>query len=240
MIENSLYDPLKLDTYASHLSQVNKVKTVIATDNIYNQQGAILIPKGASIDAKAAEKVIRFKLVRPLHNTISIQGELDDKSLFTTLISTIIKTPDLLRIHTQFNLDALIRMQCFFYNQFPILRQKLTVFSIQMPKVFNRALTSAWLCSLIGFQMKLSDNDMKALFLAALTHDIGMLHIDPEVLDKKDDLTPEEWRQIHAHVIVGQKSVVYLTQITLPAIVVMPFLKVFHPVPLVKKTAPIN
>jgi len=205
MPEKTLYDPLKVDAYAGHLASVNKVKKVIATDNICNEQGAILIPKGHAISVEATEKIVRFKLIRPLHDTVSIEDELNDTSLYKALMGAIKKTPDLLRMHNQFNLDSIIRMQCHCYNRFPVLRQKLTVLSIQMPKTFANALTSSWLCTLIGFRMKLSDDDLNALFLASLTHDFGMLHIDPEILDKKGDLSPEEWRQIHAHVVIGQK-----------------------------------
>ena len=205
MTDKSLYDPLKVDAYAGHLASVNKVQSVIATENICNEQCAILIPKGQAISAEATEKIVRFKLIRPLHDTVSIEGELNDASLYKALMDAIKKTPDLLSMHNQFNLDSIIRMQCHCYNQFPILRQKLTVLSIQLPKTFANALTSSWLCSLIGFRMKLSDDDLNALFLASLTHDFGMLHIDPEILDKKGDLSPEEWRQIHAHVVIGQK-----------------------------------
>ena len=205
MTDKSVYDPLKVDAYAGHLAKVNKVKSVIATEDICNEQGAILIPKGQQISVEATEKIVRFKLIRPLHDTVAIENELNDASLYAAIMDAIKKTPDLLSMHNQFNLDPIIRMQCHCYNQFAVLRQKLTVLSIQLPKTFANALTSSWLCSLIGFRMKLSDDDLNALFLASLTHDFGMLHIDPEILDKKGDLTPEEWRQIHAHVVIGQK-----------------------------------
>ena len=205
MASQDVYDPLKVDAYATHLANVNKVKDVIATENICNEQGAILIPKGAAITAETTKKIIRFKLTQPLHNTVSIKGELDDATLYKELMASIKQYPDFVSMHDQFNLDSVIRMQCHFYKNFSLLRQKITVLSIRMPTTFINALISAWLCSLIGFRMKLSEDDLNALFLAALTHDVGMLHIDPEILDREEELTPEEWRQIHAHVVIGQK-----------------------------------
>lgn len=205
MTAKNIYDPLKVDAYATHLAKVNKVKDVIATEDICNEQGAILITKGSAITPENTEKIIRFKLTQPLHETVSIKGELDDATLYKELMESIKQYPDLLRMHDQFNVDSVIRMQCHFYKNFEVLRQKLTVLSIRMPKTFTNALISAWLCTLIGFRMKLTDEDLNALFLAALIHDIGMLHIDPDILNKKGELTPEEWRQIHAHVVIGQK-----------------------------------
>jgi len=204
MTAAAVFDPRKVDAYATHLAKVNTVKDVIATEDICNQQGAILIPKGATISAKATEKIIRFKLIRPLHDTVSIDGEIGSNELYNAIMALIKRTPDLLSLHTQCNLDAIIKQRCQFYQKFSVLKQKLTVLSMQMTKTFENALLSSWLCTLIGLRMKLSEDDLNALFLAALTHDFGMLHIDPEILNKKGELSPEEWRQIHAHVVIGK------------------------------------
>lgn len=74
-----------------------------------------------------------------------------------------------------------------------------------MPGTFKSSLISAWLCALVGIRMSLEEKELNTLFLAALSHDIGMLHIDPTVLRKKEEFNHEEWRQIQAHIIIRQK-----------------------------------
>jgi len=202
---NQEYDPLKPDAYAEHLSKVNETKEVVATEDITNAQGAVVIAKGAVLDAAATEKILRFKLLQPLHDTVAIDGEVDDKQLYEQIAAFVNKHDVLKSIHTKFGLDPIIRAQCHYYNQFSLLRQKLTVLSIQMTSTYDSSLMSAWFCMLIGFKMQLSDSDLNALFLAALTHDLGMLHISPEILEKQGELSAEEWRQIHAHVVIGQQ-----------------------------------
>jgi hypothetical protein len=86
-----------------------------------------------------------------------------------------------------------------------MLRQKITVLAERMPETFVRALYCAWLSLLIAKQIRLPADEVTAVFLAALTHDIGMLHIAPEVINKQGVFSAEEWRQIQAHVIIGQK-----------------------------------
>lgn len=198
------FDPKKVDAYATHLAKVNTVKDVIATEDICNQQGAILIPKGATISTQATEKIIRFKLIRPLHDTVAIDGEIGEHALYEAMIAILQRNTDLHNLHEQHDLDLIIKQRCQFYQRFSVLKQKLTVLSVQMTKTYDNALLSAWLCTLIGVRMQLSEEDLNALFLAALTHDFGMLHIDPDILNKKGELTPEEWRQIHAHVVIGK------------------------------------
>jgi len=199
------YDPLKPDAYAEHLSKVNETNEVVATENITNAQGAVVIPKGAVLDAGATEKILRFKLLQPLHDNVSIDGEVGDKELYEQIAAFVNEHDVLKAMHAKFGLDPIIRAQCHHYHQFALLRQKLTVLSIQMKGTYESSLKSAWFCTLIGFKMQLSDSDLSALFLAALTHDLGMLHISPEILDKKGEFSAEEWRQIHAHVVIGQQ-----------------------------------
>lgn len=63
--------------------------------------------------------------------------------------------------------------------------------------------------------MRLSQKDMESLFLSALAHDVGMLHIDEHLLNKKEALTPEEQRQIYAHPLIGEKILSNIPGITL-------------------------
>lgn len=199
------YDPLKVDAYAGHLAEINKTGEVIATEDICNQHGTVLVARGQAISARTTEKIICLKLTKPLHHLIAISGEIDEHSLYKALMASIQSYPELFAIHNQFNLDSSIRRHCQLYINFPIIRQKITVLSKQMPDTFKSSLISAWLCTLIGIRMSLEEEELNSLFLAALTHDIGMLHIDPAVLRKKEALSHEEWRQIQAHVIIGQK-----------------------------------
>ena len=199
------YDPLKVDAYADHLAEINETGEVIATEDICNQHGTVIVTRGQAISARTAEKIICFKLTKPLHHLVAISGEIDERSLYKALMELLQDYPELLAIHNQFNLDASIRRQCQLYINFPIIRQKITVLSKQMPNTFKSSLLSAWLCTLIGVRMSLEEEPLNALFLAALSHDIGMLHIDPAVLRKKEELNHEEWRQIQAHVVIGQK-----------------------------------
>lgn len=201
----SEFDPLKVDAYAKHLAEVNEEKMVIATDDILNEQGALLVKKGTAISAQVTERIVKFKLIKPLESSVSIENELDATGLHKELLDWIHSDAAVDKVHTRYDFDGCLRQRCAYYGQFNIIKQKITVLAIQMPRVFKQSVFSAWLATLLAKQMKMDDDEMNCVFMAAITHDFGMLHISPEVLDKKTELKPEEWRQIQAHTVIGQK-----------------------------------
>ncbi|MDX1693656.1 MAG: HD domain-containing phosphohydrolase [Ketobacteraceae bacterium] len=204
-VEESTYDPNKVDAYARHLAKVNESKQVVATQDICNDQGAILIKAGQPITGKTTERIVKFKLLKPIEESVAIEGDIDGSALFKHIKAILSKNEVAIKIHEQLELESALKNLCHFYQTFPILRQKITVLSLQMKRVYTQSLFSAWVVTVIGNQMNLPKVEMENLFIAAIAHDIGMLHIDEEVINKKGGLTPEEWRQIYAHPIIGEK-----------------------------------
>lgn len=52
--------------------------------------------------------------------------------------------------------------------------------------------------------LKLSDEDVEALRIAAMMHDIGKLMIPPEILEKEERLTDKEYEIMKKHVVYGE------------------------------------
>lgn len=201
----SSYDPLNVDTYALHLAKVNNTRQVIASKDIHNSSGALLVKRGTTITPQVARAIINFKLIKPIEAAVSIDNDIDHRQLLQHFMQVMAEDDALRAIHERQDLAMLLESQCLNYQKYPLLRQKITVLAERMPETFQRGLYCAWLSLLIAKQMRLPANELTAVFLAALAHDIGMLHIAPEVINKQGVMSAEEWRQIQAHVIIGQK-----------------------------------
>lgn len=65
--------------------------------------------------------------------------------------------------------------------------------------LFSHVTNVAILAMIIGKEMKLSEEELKELGLAALLHDFGMTRIDSNIYDKSQPLSPEEWVEIKRH-----------------------------------------
>ena len=69
---------------------------------------------------------------------------------------------------------------------------------------FEKSIFSAWMSTIIAKEMGLDTYAIRDTLVAALIHDIGLLHLDPDIVCSNRKLTAEEWKNIQAHVIVGK------------------------------------
>lgn len=72
---------------------------------------------------------------------------------------------------------------------------------------FAHSVNVAIVASIIGQWLKYSKEDIEALTIAGLLHDIGKLTIAPELLNKPDKLTPDEFEILKKHVTNGYEYI---------------------------------
>ena len=73
----------------------------------------------------------------------------------------------------------------------------------RLPKQFDHSLRAAIICLYIGRICRVSEPEMQHLAMIGLLHDVGVLHIDPALLNEDRELDALEWKQIYAHPIIG-------------------------------------
>ncbi|MES2826088.1 MAG: HD domain-containing phosphohydrolase [Pseudomonadota bacterium] len=197
-------DHIESSVYSAHLAQINETRHVLAKEDIFNDRGVLLVKAGKAITPAASRAIAQFKLIKPLQDSITIENEVSANELMQNFSALLAKDGILQSIHARYEMASLLGLQCSHYENLPMLKQKITVMSERMGETFDRTLSCTWLALLIAKEMHLAPTEITNVFLAALAHDIGMLHISPQTLDKKEQLSAEEWRQIQAHVVIGK------------------------------------
>ncbi len=197
------FDPLKPDSYAKHLSDLNKTKNVVTSENIYNQKGALLVKSGESLAPGVTEKLIKHRLMKPLQDSVHIKDGYNGEKLYNHISEWIKNHDDLMAIHTQNQIDRPLKAMCNLYAKHKTLQQMLTVLASQIPKAFEKGCFCAWLSIGISQKLQLPPSEASAIFIAALCHDIGLLHIPPEIVNKTGQYDSKEWRTMQNHTVIG-------------------------------------
>ncbi len=195
----------KTNCYVQHLMALSARFQVSTTEDIKNQLGAVLVPKGNHLDEDLAQKVCSHKLQKPLESCVKLNANIDGKALKEYLDESLSENETLMRLQQDEKINALLESACEFYQQYPQLVQKITVLKIQMPTLFNQGILCAYLSLLMAVKMKLSKDECHWAFLAGLVHNIGILSLDKTILANKGEYTSAQWRTLQSHPIMAEQ-----------------------------------
>lgn len=189
--------------YTRHLSQVNENNTVLASEDICNSQGAIIVAKGLPIDPSLAKRIAQHKLSKAIDQSITIENHYTASQMYDRLQGHLdtVRLPPLI---SNFQLEKIIKFYLDYACKQPMIRLKLSVLAECLPEVFNRTLVSAGISLALCKELKTDGDTAKNVFLAALLADTGLLHIDPEVAGQRGEFTPEQWLLYQGHVTISK------------------------------------
>lgn len=196
-----------MSEYAKHLANMQEKANIVATEDIFSDKGVLLAKGGIEINKKTCENILKFKLLKPFEDSISIENQLNAKSIYNIFNQLVSQDQWLSSIHSQLGDKVALQRCCLRLEKYPILLQKLTVLKIELFHIFEQAIFSAYLAYICAMADKLEQGNVEEFFLAGMLHDIGFLHINHEILRKEGDLTPEEWRNIQSHPVIGYEIV---------------------------------
>ena len=119
-------------------------------------------------------------------------------------------------------LDSFIQRNVFEFEKLEVIIKKLLIITkkhkadlvshIAMmqsdtPMSVKHGLNSTILALITGDVLKLNEKQLRELALVGLLHDIGMLKIPAEILNKEGKLTEEEYKTIKTHPIISYKLI---------------------------------
>lgn len=189
--------------YLKHVTEVGEKRGITASEDILNESGVKVLKKGASVNASVFSKIASHKLIKPIDNSISIRDALTSRDI--TRLARELGEQDgffrdlLMRVPSSSTIFSIISQ----VNILPQLQTKLTIQQESMPTHFQHAIMMVVFTLVLGVQLKLKDEDLYNLVLAALFHDIGELHIEHEIFTSTKRLLPEQRSQIEVHPVIA-------------------------------------
>lgn len=192
-----------LKHFAEHLAQVNCQMPVVFTANLTAGCGEVLAAAGQVFDEPFV-KILQERKDAPNYlSIIGVAKPLTADQILKDITELIEKDKALLALserHVSFSDFSVLSHRV--EELAPVMLQ-LTVLKIQLPMVYEQALFCAWLGVMLMQKFNRSSNDIFHIFLLALVHDVGLLHVPVEYVKSRKKFNYKQLRVLQLHTVAG-------------------------------------
>lgn len=196
-----LTDHINNHDYIKKITDLGEKIDLVAGEDILTRTFHKLISQGTSIDSSFYERLVKHKLLKPIDRSLIANNALDSSALVAEAASILQNDPVLHYMFSGFaDLPYQILRNINLENE---LALKLTVVKEALPRLFHHSMIVTLVAIYLGMKAKKSNKNLNALAIAGLFHDIGELHLNPEIQDQSRPLDDEGWHQIYAHPFIS-------------------------------------
>ena len=189
--------------YLDRVVALSEDSGVEASEDIIARNGMKLLAKGAKIDARARDRLLEYKLNKPLESMMRVVEGVGSRKIDRIAEALLDRHPLLSRLcgaATGKLLTTSLR-DLILTSQVDSL---LSVYAAQAPSKLEHAVGIALLSAAMANQIS-NGPQMDLMLMSGLLHDVGELYIDPAILAAGSQLTPQQWKHVAAHPIVGSR-----------------------------------
>lgn len=189
--------------YLDHLNEVNTYNKVILSEDIYNKNGALVVSRGVEVDIELTCKVAKHKLVKPIDQSIELTNLISYEKVIEVYSERLqgLGVIDSVKNSGYFQ-EATKLFKTLF--QYPLIIQKLSILQHRIPDSFARSLSTSSLTIGICKELNLSREVTENVFITNVISDVGLLHIDPVIINSDKEYTKEEWKMMQGHVVIAK------------------------------------
>lgn len=185
--------------YLRAVTELGDTREIVATCDIFSQSGIKLVAAGIQVTSKLHEQLVKHKLLPTLDKALSVENMLNSERILADVLELIECNATLGKVAHVISQGNSCR-QIISDIRFPApLAFKLTVAKEKFPRIYQHSLLlmviSVYLAQCDG--MSLHEEEWVAM--AALFHDIGLLHIDPKLIEPAHVMSSAERRHLYAH-----------------------------------------
>jgi len=192
------------------LLDLSETHAIVATQDIYDEQGFKLLAKGAAVSRDMQDRLLLRKLKAPLESSLAVRDGLTVAEILQGALELIERNPALEAIAGSRGARAILRDGKDLHIP-PPLMMLMTCARHSSADSFRRCQVVAALCAGIAADLEASANEAKTLLVASILHDLGEIYINPDFIKRQGHLSPPEWKHVATHPHVGQLLIRSLT-----------------------------
>ena len=184
------------------ITELGDKRAVVAKQAIFNAQGVKIVEKGTAINASLYERLNAHKLPQRLEDSLATEGVVTGRSLRLDMELLLDKEPFYVRMAAT-TTDRTKRLDVI--EKLPLpdpMAFQLTLARDVRPSVYQHSLRAVWTMIWLASQPLGKRFELTEAAAVGLLHDIGMLHLDPLLLDPKATLGAAQRRQLYSHPII--------------------------------------
>ena len=185
--------------YIRSVTALGDTHEVVTTQAVFTRNGIKLVDTGARIHSAFREKLVQHKLLPPIDQCLAVAGGVTQASLRERAREILDAEPRFQLLRSA--LPGIERLLNAFYAMplTPPLAFKLTVAREQRPEVYEHSVQMTLIALFLAIKSRMTDRDLATVAAAGMLHDIGELHVDPQLLRPGHRLDAAEMRHVYAH-----------------------------------------
>ena len=183
--------------------ELGQLRQVVTTQPIYNERGIKIIEQGVAVHPGLYERLMEHRLAQPLENSVASLPTVNGHVLRRGIEAVAAQTPFFGRMLAsrevrEVLLDAVERIQL----PDPIAFQ-LTMANELRPALYEHLLTTTLVTTWLALVSGLPRLQLRVAAATGLLHDLGMLHLNPQLLEHTSEIDRLQQRQLASHPLVS-------------------------------------
>lgn len=178
-------------------------RRVVTHSPIYNHQGLKVIDKGFVVDARLYEQLAQHRLSAPLADCLAVEDAVTAAGLCEAVRALAAAEPLLAALLHTPRIGDMVLEELSLAPLPPSVALQLTAMRETQPELWLHSLRSALLAGWLGARRGGTRYDVRMLCVAGLLHDVGMLHLDPALLEPEAAFSGEQRRQLYSHPLLS-------------------------------------
>jgi len=193
--ENQLHDPV----YLKSVTELGDDRSLVTTQDVCSSTGIKLVSGGTRFNSSLYSKLLQHKLSPPLDQCLAIENSVTNASLVAELPAFLTQDGWLQSMQSAIADRGIFEETLAKVPLHPTISFKLAVMRENRPELFRHSIYLTLICIYAGVRYGLDSGKLAQLATAALLHDIGILHIDPTLLERSHTLSDSERHHLYAH-----------------------------------------
>ncbi|MEQ1814336.1 MAG: HD domain-containing phosphohydrolase [Candidatus Nitrotoga sp.] len=190
---------LRDEHYVRAVTELGDTHKIVTSQDIYSKNGVMLVASGVAITSKLYDRLVHHVLLKPLDLSLSSEQVINAETIWRDTQNLILGNSKLERMVDIIDKGFPLRKGILSIHLPKTLTFKLTVAREKYPDIYQRSLSILIMCVYLARCDGMSLDEEGYMIIAALFHDMGMLHINPVLLDPHHVMSREERRHLYAH-----------------------------------------